>query len=70
MKNFRFNYIITIHNKEKELNLTVGYSITEALSTSLLFANVNADENYESLQVVADQIIDQNYVLANVEYSF
>jgi hypothetical protein len=60
----------TNDNKEKELNLTVGYSITEALSTSLLFANVNADENYESLQAADDQIIDQNYVLASVEYTF
>lgn len=57
--------------KEKELNLTVGYSITEALGTSLLFANVNADETYESnVTPVEDQIVDQNYVLASVEYKF
>lgn len=61
----------TNDNKEKELNLTVAYSITEALSTSLLFANVNVDETYESSVLpVGNRVADQNYVLASVEYSF
>lgn len=54
--------------KEKELNLTAGYSITESLSTSILFADVNVDEVGESLK--SDQTNDQNYVLASIEYSF
>jgi hypothetical protein len=56
--------------KEKELNLTAGYSITESLGTSILFANVDADETYEATQAADDQIADQNYVLASVEYTF
>jgi len=48
--------------KEKELNLTAGYPITESLATSVLYGEVNADEaNGES---------DDNYVLASVEYTF
>lgn len=48
--------------KEKELNLTVGYSFTETLSASLLYADVNADETYGDT--------DYNKVLATVEYTF
>jgi hypothetical protein len=55
--------------KEKELNLTIGYSFTEALSTSILLANVDADEAYEST-VTSGAIADQNYALAQVEYKF
>lgn len=31
--------------KEGELNLTAGYSLTKSLSTSLLYADINADGN-------------------------
>ncbi len=48
--------------KEKELNLTVGYPITESLATSVLYGDVNADE--------ANGDSDDNYVLASVEYTF
>lgn len=48
--------------KEKELNLTVGYPITESLATSVLYGEVNADE--------ANGDSDDNYVLASVEYTF
>ena len=48
--------------KEKELNLTIGYSITESLSTSLLYADISADENNSDF--------DYNKVLASVEYTF
>ena len=48
--------------KEKELNLTVGYSITEALATSLLYGDVNADETNGD--------VDDKYFLASVEYTF
>jgi hypothetical protein len=52
--------------KEKELNLTAGYSITESLSTSILYANIDSDESDTS----SDATTDQNYVLASVEYTF
>lgn len=55
--------------KEKELNLTAGYSITESLGTSILFANVDGDEG-DSTYGTTDGTTDQNYVLASVEYSF
>ncbi|MDD2895361.1 MAG: Opr family porin [Aliarcobacter sp.] len=48
--------------KEKELNLTAGYSITESLATSVLYGHVNADE--------ANGDSDDKYVLASVEYTF
>ncbi|MDD2291962.1 MAG: Opr family porin [Aliarcobacter sp.] len=48
--------------KEKELNLTVGYPITESLATSVLYGDVNADE--------ANGDSDDKYVLASVEYTF
>lgn len=48
--------------KEKELNLTAGYPITESLSTSILYGHVNADE--------ANRDSDDKYVLASVEYTF
>jgi len=51
--------------KEKELNLTAGYSITESLSTSILYANIDGDE-----ADTTDGTTDQNYVLASVEYTF
>ena len=51
--------------KEKELNLTAGYSITEALATSILFANIDGDEADSDTATE-----DQNYVLASVEYTF
>ena len=51
--------------KEKELNLTVGYSFTESLATSLLFANVDAAE-----ADTTNNLVDRNYVLASVEYTF
>lgn len=50
--------------KEIELNLTVGYSFTDALSTSILYANVNSD----SADLNTDP--DDKYILATVEYSF
>lgn len=48
--------------KEKELNLTVDYSITESIATSLLYGDVNADETNED--------VDDKYFLASVEYTF
>ncbi|MDY0051640.1 MAG: Opr family porin [Aliarcobacter sp.] len=50
--------------KEKELNLTAGYSITESLGTSLLYANINGDE------ADANGTIDQQYVSLTVAYTF
>ncbi len=52
--------------KEKELNLTAAYPITESLGTSILFANIDSDESDTSI----DATTDQNYVLASVEYTF
>jgi hypothetical protein len=51
--------------KEKELNLTAAYPITESLTTSILYGDVNADE----AEGDADKI-DDKYVLASVEYTF
>lgn len=48
--------------KEKELNLTVDYSITESIATSLLYGDVNADETNGD--------VDDKYFLASVEYTF
>ena len=48
--------------KEKELNLTASYPITESLATSILYGDVNADE--------ANGDYDDKYVLASVEYTF
>ena len=48
--------------KEKELNLTAAYPITESLATSILYGDVNADE--------ANGDSDDKYVLASVEYTF
>ena len=50
--------------KEKELNLTAGYSITESLGTSLLYANINGDE------ADANGTVDQDYVSLTVAYTF
>lgn len=52
--------------KEKELNLTASYPVTEALATSLLFANIDGDES----DTLGSPTTDQNYVLASVEYTF
>lgn len=49
--------------KEKELNLSVGYSFTESLAASVLCANVNVDKD-------AGDDVDYKKVLASVEYSF
>ena len=51
--------------KEKELNLTAGYSFTDSLSTSVLFANVDAAE-----ADTVNNLVDRDYVLATVEYTF
>lgn len=48
--------------KEKELNLSVGYSFTESLAASVVCANVNVDET--------DTGVDYRKVLASVEYTF
>ena len=47
-------------DKEKELNLTVGYSFTESLAASVLYADIDANSSSD----------DYNKVLANVEYTF
>ena len=47
-------------DKEKELNLTVGYSFTESLAASVLYADIDANSSSA----------DYNKVLANVEYTF
>jgi hypothetical protein len=49
--------------KEKELNLTVGYAITESLSASVLYGDVNEDTSDTDNS-------DDKYVLASVEYTF
>ncbi|RXJ85916.1 Opr family porin [Arcobacter cloacae] len=49
-----------VNDKEKELNLTVGYSFTESLAASLLYADVDANSSTD----------DYNKVLASVEYTF
>ena len=46
--------------KEKELNLTASYAITKSLSTSLLYANIDAQSNVD----------DNNYGSITVEYTF
>lgn len=48
--------------KEKELNLTASYPITDYLATSILYGDVNADE--------ANGDSNDKYVLASVEYTF
>lgn len=48
--------------KEKELNLTAGYSFTEALAASILYGDVAADKDNGDF--------DYNKVLATVEYTF
>lgn len=55
--------------KEKELNLTVDYSITESIATSLLYGHVNADEAGEASKG-DDASSDDKYFLASVEYTF
>ncbi|WP_418185125.1 Opr family porin [Aliarcobacter vitoriensis] len=48
--------------KEKELNLSIGYGITDSLSIGAMWVKVNADENAGDT--------DYNKYLAAVEYSF
>lgn len=48
-----------VNSKEEELNLTADYAITEALTASVLYGNINANS-----------YADDKYVLASVEYSF
>lgn len=55
--------------KEKELNLTAAYPITESLTASILYGDVDADEAGEATKG-ADGSADDKYVLASVEYSF
>jgi hypothetical protein len=60
----------SVDYEEKELNLTAGYSITDALSTSLLYADVNVDESGEALKAADTKTVDQNYVSLTVTYAF
>ncbi len=50
----------SLDDKEKELNLTASYAITKSLSTSLLYANIDAQSNDD----------DNNYGSVTVEYTF
>ncbi|MBP9615662.1 MAG: Opr family porin, partial [Aliarcobacter sp.] len=50
----------SLDDKEKELNLTASYTITKSLSTSLLYANIDAQSNDD----------DNNYASVTVEYTF
>lgn len=50
-------------DKEKELNLTATYPITESLAASILYGDVTADSNNADYS-------DYNKVLASVEYTF
>ena len=59
----------TDDSKEKELNLTASYPITESLATSLLYGHVNADEAGEATKG-DDASSDDKYFLASVEYTF
>jgi hypothetical protein len=53
----------TDDSKEKELNLTASYPITESLTAAVLYGDVNEDS--------ADtEYFDDKYVLASVEYTF
>lgn len=47
-------------DKEKELNLTAGYSFTDAFSGSILYGNVSAENSAD----------DYDKVLVNLNYSF
>lgn len=51
--------------KEKELNLTAGYSFTDSLSASVLYGDVNADEKEGNTEKV-----DNNYGLLTVAFVF
>lgn len=55
----------TENYKEKELNLTASYPITESLTTKILYGDVNADSKDTSATAN-----DDKYVLASVEYKF
>jgi hypothetical protein len=49
--------------KEKELNLTASYPITESLTAAILYGDVNEDSADVDFK-------DDKYVLASVEYTF
>lgn len=49
--------------KEKELNLTASYPITESLTAAVLYGDVNEDSTDVEYK-------DDKYVLASVEYTF
>lgn len=53
----------TDDSKEKELNLTASYPITESLTAAILYADVNEDST-------DTEYLDDKYVLASVEYTF
>ena len=48
------------NDKEEELDLTAEYTISESLTASLVYADINAE----------DSTTDYNKVLASVEYTF
>lgn len=49
--------------KEKELNLTASYPITESLTAAVLYGDVDED-------ATDTEYVDDKYVLASVEYTF
>ena len=49
--------------KEKELNLTASYPITDTLTASILYGDVDEDAN-------DPDYVDDKYVFASVEYTF
>lgn len=49
--------------KEKELNLTASYPITETLTASILYGDVDEDSS-------DTKYVDDKYVFASVEYTF
>ena len=51
--------------KEKELNLTAGYPITESLTTSVLLADIDGEETDTNTRTV-----DQQYATLKVDYTF
>ncbi|MFA6739846.1 MAG: Opr family porin [Arcobacteraceae bacterium] len=53
----------TNDSKEKELNLTASYPITESLTAAILYGDVNEDSADVDFK-------DDKYVLASVEYTF
>ena len=53
----------TADSKEKELNLTASYPITESLTAAVLYGDVDED-------ATDTEYVDDKYVLASVEYTF